>query len=106
MTKTPDGVPQLFDLLLLTAGAVLVHGYHPYVENAEIYVPGIKQNLDPSLYPQNAVFFTSHAHLTFFPDLIAASVRMGHLPLEWALFGWHFFSIFVLLLACSPTVFP
>jgi hypothetical protein len=48
MTKTPDGVPQLFDLLLLTSGAVLVHGYHPYVENAEIYVPGIKQTSTPA----------------------------------------------------------
>jgi hypothetical protein len=38
--------------------------------------------------------------LTFFPNLIAASVRITHLPLDWALFGWHFFSIFLLLLAC------
>ena len=100
MKKTSDTVPRLFDLVLLTAGAVLLHGYHPYVEDAEIYVPGIKKILDPTLYPHNAVFFTSHAHLTFFPNLIAASVRTTHLPLDWALFAWHFFSIFALLLAC------
>jgi len=77
-----------------------VHGYHPYIEDAEIYVPGIKQALNPALYPQNAAFFTSHAHLTLFPNLIAASVRLTHIPLEWALLAWHFASIFLLLLAC------
>jgi hypothetical protein len=87
-------------LLLLTTGAILVHGYHPYVEDAEIYVPGIKQVLDPALYPANAGFFASHAHLTLFPNLIAGFTRVSHLPLDWALFFWHFFSIFLLLLAC------
>jgi hypothetical protein len=77
-----------------------VHGYHPYVEDAEIYIPGIKRVLNPALYPQNASFFTSHAHLTLFPNLIASSVHISHLPLDWALLLWQFFSIFLLLLAC------
>jgi hypothetical protein len=87
-------------LLLLTAGAILVHGYHPYVEDAAIYVPGIKKILNPALYPYNADFFASHARLTLFPNLIAGSVRLTHMPLDWALLLWHFFSIFLLLLAC------
>lgn len=87
-------------LLLITAGAILVHGYHPYVEDAEIYVPGIKKVLNPTLYPQNQGFFASHAQLTLFPNLIAASARITHLPLDWVLLLWHFFSIFLLLLAC------
>lgn len=87
-------------LALFTAVAILVHGYHPFVEDAEIYVPGIKQALQPSLYPFNSAFFSSHAHLTLFPNLIAASVRITHLPLEWTLLGWQFASIFMLLLAC------
>ena len=90
----------IFLLLLLTAAAILVHGYHPFVEDAEIYVPGIKQALHPSLYPYNAGFFASHAHLTLFPNLIAASARITHLPIDWVLFAWHFFSIFLLLLGC------
>jgi hypothetical protein len=94
------GFKDILLLLLLTAGAVAIHGYHPFVEDAEIYVPGIKQALNPKLYPYNAAFFASHAHLTLFPNLIAASVRISRLPLEWALFGWHFLSIFLLLLAC------
>jgi hypothetical protein len=102
--STPEAVsrPRFKDillLLLLTAGAIAIHGYHPFVEDAEIYVPGIKQALNPKLYPYNAAFFASHAHLTLFPNLIAASVRISHLRLDWALLGWHFFSIFLLLLA-------
>ena len=36
-----------FLLLLLTAGALLVHGYHPYAEDAEIYLPGVEKILNP-----------------------------------------------------------
>lgn len=87
-------------LLLISLAAILVHGYHPGVEDAEIYLPGVKQSLDPSLYPHNAAFFASHAHLTLFPKLIAGSVRISHLPLGWAMFAWQWFSIFLLLLGC------
>jgi len=31
--------------------AWLVHGYHPYVEDAEIYLPGIEKIVNPSLFP-------------------------------------------------------
>jgi hypothetical protein len=84
----------------LTAAAVAVHGYHPFVEDAEIYVPGIKKLLDPALYPFNDGFFASHAKLTLFPNLIAWSVRITHLPLEWTLVAWHFVCIFFLLAGC------
>lgn len=87
-------------LLLFTAGAILVHGYHPFVEDAEIYVPGVKHALNPALYPYNAAFFTSHAHLTLFPNLIAGFIRVTHISVDWSLFLWHFFWIFLLLLAC------
>jgi len=87
-------------LLLLTIGAILVHGFHPYVEDSEIYVPSAKRALDPALYPTNNAFFLSHAHLTLFPNLIAESVRVTHLSWDWALFLWQFASIFLLLWAC------
>jgi hypothetical protein len=87
-------------LFLLAVAAVLVHGYHPFVEDAEIYVPGIKKLLNPALYPYNDVFFASHARLTLFPNLIAESVRLTHLPLEWMLLAWHVSCIFSLLFAC------
>ena len=87
-------------LFLLTAAAIVVHGYHPFVEDAEIYVPGIKKLLNPALYPLNDGFFASHARLTLFPNLIAWSVSIIHLPLEWTLLAWHFGCIFLLLTGC------
>ena len=87
-------------LVLFTFGALLVHGYHPWAEDAEIYVPGVEKILHPELFPFNAQFFASHAHLTFFPNFIAASVRFSHLPLPVVLFFWQMASIFLLLLAC------
>src|SRR5258708_782821 len=87
-------------LALLSFAAILVHGYHPFVEDAEIYVPGIKKLLNPALYPYNDGFFASHAKLTLFSNLIAWSVRITHMPLEWVLLAWHFACVFLLLLAC------
>ena len=34
--------PPVGFIVLATLCSVLVHGYHPFVEDAEIYVPGIK----------------------------------------------------------------
>jgi hypothetical protein len=87
-------------LALLTLGALLVHGYHPWAEDAALYLPGVEKILHPELFPFNAQFFESHAHLTFFPNFIAASVRVSHLPLEVVLFFWQVTSIFLFLLAC------
>ena len=93
--------PKDFVLLtLLTLGALLVHGYHPWAEDSGIYLPGVEKMLQPELFPFNSQFFESHAHLTFFPNLVAASVRTSHLPLEVVLFLWQLTSIFLLLLAC------
>jgi hypothetical protein len=54
-------------------------------------------------------FFASHAGMTLFPNLIAASVRITHLPFDWALLIWQTACIFVLLLGCwriGRAVFP
>jgi hypothetical protein len=80
--------------------ALLVHGYHPFAEDAEIYLPGVEKILNPHLFPAGQEFFASHASLTIFPNLIAFSLRLTHLPLTAGLFVWHLASIFLLLLAC------
>ncbi|OLC94399.1 MAG: hypothetical protein AUH86_14560 [Acidobacteria bacterium 13_1_40CM_4_58_4] len=98
--STRPGPKQIAVLLLLTAAAILIHGYHPYIEDGEIYVPGIKQALNPALYPYNRGFFASHAHLTWFPSLIAGFVHITHMPVDWALLLWQFLCVFLLLLAC------
>jgi hypothetical protein len=86
-------------LLLLTIGALLIHGYHPWAEDAEIYLPGVEKLLRPELFPFGAEFFQHHASLTLFPNFLAALVRASHLPLEWVLFLVHLASVFLLLLA-------
>ena len=96
-------------LTLLTGGAVLVQGYHPFAEDAEIYLPGVEKILHPEFFPVGREFFLSHASLTLFPNLIALSLRVTHLPLEFGLFLWQVASIFLLLAACwelSGLFFP
>lgn len=87
----------ILGLLALTAAALLIHGYHPYAEDSEIYLPGVLKILNPGLFPVNAEFFGEHAGHTLYPNLIAASVRLSHLPLPWAVFLWHIVSIFLML---------
>lgn len=91
---------QIALLLLITIGAVLIHGYHPTAEDGELYLPGIKKDLNPALYPFNHRLFMSHARMTLFDELVAASVRVSHLPFDYAVFLWHFACIFLFLLGC------
>lgn len=84
----------------LTLAALFVHGYHPFAEDSEIYVPSIVRILHPSYYPFGEKFFESNGRLTAYPHLMAAFVRLTHLPLEWILFSAYLASIFLLLLAC------
>ena len=79
----------LLRLALLSAAAVLVHGYHLGADDAEIYVPGIKKVADPSLYPFGSEFFQSHAHLSFFPDLVGGVARLTRLPSDLVIFACH-----------------
>ncbi len=87
-------------LLLLTGAALLTHGYHPYAEDSEIYLPGVERILNPALFPAGQEFFQSHASMTLFPNLVAFSLHVTHVPFELGMLLWHVGSIFLLLLAC------
>jgi hypothetical protein len=109
LRQLPFSTKTFAALLLLTVGAVAVAGYHPAVEDAEIYLPGVLKVLNPQLFPYNQGFFASHAHLTLYPNLIAASVRLSHLPLEYAMLLWQLLAVWLLLFACwriSRLCFP
>src|ERR1700747_1930458 len=88
------GVRELLLLSALTAAAVLIHGYHGGVEDAEIYLPGILKHLDPALFPTNTQFFDSHAGMTVFPALVSDSIRLLHLPVGTVLLLWYVATIF------------
>ena len=89
----------ILGLSLIAFLAVLVHGYHLGVDDAEIYIPAIKRAANPVLYPFGSEFFMSHAHLSLFPDLVGNSARLTHLPIDFVIFSWHVACIFLLLLA-------
>jgi hypothetical protein len=87
-------------LLLLTLAALAVHGYHPYAEDAEVYLPGVEKALHPTLFPVGSQFFESHAGLSIFSRLIAGSIRLTHIPFDYAILIWQLACIFLFLLAC------
>lgn len=103
------GRKDILGLVGLAAAAFAIHGYHPYSEDAETYLPGIQRVLHPNLFPVGAEYFQLHAHLTWYPQLIAGTVRLLHLPLPWTLLLWQVASFFLFLLACWKlmcAVFP
>jgi hypothetical protein len=85
---------------LLTVIAFLVMGYHPGLEDDAFYLAAIKRNLNPALFPHDADFFRLQFQATVFDKLIAASVRLTHVPLAWAAWAWQFAAIFFLLHGC------
>ncbi len=91
---------QIALLFLISIGAVLVHGYHPAIEDAEFYLPSVIKHLNPALYPFNDQYFLLHARMTLFDDIVAASMRITHLPLDWTILLWHLACIFLFLLGC------
>lgn len=93
-------VKEAFFLALLTAGAFLVRGYHPYMDDAAFYVPAVKKAIDPTLYPRSAEFFESHARLTLFPNLVARIARLLHLPLDYVLLLLQAACMFLFVFAC------
>lgn len=91
---------RLIVCVVLAVAAVLVHGYHPFAVDGSLYVPAVKKLLHPELYPQDSEFFLFPAQLSIFAQLIAASVRLTSVPLEYVLLFWHSASIAVLLASC------
>lgn len=81
-------------LLLLTAAALAIHGYHLGAEDGEIYVPAARKLLHPNLYPFGTEFFTSHGHLSLFSPILAWTARLTHLSMDWTLFAWYVVSLF------------
>jgi hypothetical protein len=80
--------------------ALLVHGYHPYAEDAGIYVAGIKLRMNPQLYPASAAFIRPYLRLSVFSNWNAWLVRTLHLPLDVVLFVTYVATTWLLLYSC------
>jgi len=87
-------------LVLLTAAAIAIQGYHPGLEDDAYYLAAIKRNLNPALYPYDADFFRLQFQATIYDKLVAASIRVTHLPPDLAIFLWHFAVVLAILAAC------
>ena len=100
MTETQGGRLPILRLGGLTAAALVIHGYHLGVEDAEIYIPTAKKLLHPWLYPYADEFFLSHGHLSLFGPILAWTSRLTHLPVDWSIFAWYICTLFAMLTSC------
>ena len=99
-TTRDSSAANLALLAALTAVAFLVMGYHPGLEDDAFYLAAIKRNLNPALFPHDADFFRIQFQATIFDKLIAASVRLTHVPLAWAVLLWQLAVIFFIVHGC------
>ncbi len=96
-------------LAVLAACGLLIAGYHPGAEDDGVYLSAIKRDLNPALYPHDSDFFAVQLQATIFDTLMAASVRLTHLPVGWVIFAWHYLTIYLVLFGCwrlSRRMFP
>ena len=87
-------------LLLLTLAAPLIHGYHVGIEDQGIYLPAVKQHLQPQLYSRDTELFAPQTRPTLFDEAVAFFSQLTHLPLEATMLLWHLASIYLLLWGC------
>ncbi len=83
----------------LAIAAVLIHGYHPYVEDGGLYLAGIKRVLHPDLYPYWSGFTTAHLRFSLFAPMAALLVRGSHLSLMTVMLLVHAASVWATLYA-------
>lgn len=87
-------------LTLLSAGALLVEGYHPGVEDDAVYLSAIQRRLDPRLYPHDFALFTRQMQASIFDRLIAGWARLTHIPVSFSEIAGQFLAAFFLLWGC------
>ncbi len=80
--------------------AFVIHGYHPFAQDASIYVAGIERQLHRSLFIKDATLLDAHGRLSGFPFLMGGAVRLLHLPLDVFLFLAYVLSILAFLTGC------
>jgi hypothetical protein len=87
-------------LTILTPAVLLLHGYHPFADDAGIYTAGISKLADPSLYQPDGAFVLANTHLSVFAHLLSGVLRITGIPFQYLLLITHLGSIFAFLAAC------
>ncbi|MGC8548539.1 MAG: hypothetical protein ACP5M4_02460 [Acidobacteriaceae bacterium] len=86
-------------IVLLTPIVLFVQGYHPYANDAGIYIAGIRKLIHPGLYRPDAPFITSHSHLSIFAPILATFVRLTHAPFAWTILTVYLLAVALFLYA-------
>ena len=69
---------QHFLLLAISALTFLIHGYHPFADDAGLYVAGLEKLLDPTLFPVGMRFILSETRIeSFYPLVIGVTKMLG-----------------------------
>jgi len=87
-------------LLAAAIAAVAVGGYHPYAEDAGIYVAGIKLASNPGLYGGSRFFIVPYFRASLFTHLNAWILRSLHLPTDYLIFAMLLLTTWLLLYSC------
>jgi hypothetical protein len=87
-------------LFAISCASLLVEGYHPGVEDDAVYLSAIQRRLHPALYPHDFHFFTLQMQASVFDHIMAAVVRLTHIPVSVAELLGQFLAAYFLLWGC------
>ena len=82
-------------ILLLTLISLFVLGYHPFTDDAAIYVAGVEKTVHPALFAQHAEYILPHLQHSLFSFATGWMIRLAHLPLLPALFAAYVLSLWL-----------
>jgi len=88
----------MLPVLLLASIAICIQGYHPGVEDDGVYLAAIHSDLDAALFPHDAEMFRVQMQASIFDKLIAASIRVSHLPVNVVALLWQIAAISLVLI--------
>lgn len=84
----------------LSALVFLIHGYHPYSQDAAIYVAEVEKVINPSLFQVDAAFVEGQARFSLFPQLLSLPTRWLAVPLDFVLLITYLATAALFLFAC------
>ena len=85
-------------IVLLALIALFILGYHPFTDDAAIYVAGVEKTVHPALFQQHTEYILPHLQHSLFSFATGWMIRLTHLPLLPALFATYVISLWLMTL--------
>jgi hypothetical protein len=92
-------IQEALPVVLFTAVGLLAMGYHPGAEDDGVYLPSIKADLNPGLFPHDAAFFKLQMRTSVFDTWMAHFVHWTAMPVAWSALLWQTLSILLFVWA-------